>query len=71
MVNIIVRYCFNPECRRPITECNGFVIARDFLAFWEGRLPAEKVRELCGMCRERLYGKNEEFLALIEATQPK
>jgi len=66
----MMRSCLNPECRRPIEECNGFVIIRDFLAFLAGKLSPQKVRELCGICRERIYGNPEEFIRLLERTEP-
>lgn len=69
MPDTLVRYCFIPGCRRPITACNGFVIARDFLAFLTEKLPSREVRELCGVCREKLYGEDEEFLAFVQSLQ--
>ena len=43
------RYCmFN--CGTEITACFGFVLARDFVAFAQGKLEATKVREMCGKC---------------------
>ncbi len=37
-------------CRDPITECFGFVLARDFLAAVRGELESKPPRELCGGC---------------------
>jgi hypothetical protein len=38
------------RCAAPLTACNGFVLARDWLAAAEGRIPWTKVREHCGVC---------------------
>lgn len=42
------RHC--ARCGRLIERCNGFVLARDLVAFMEGEIEATKVRELCGKC---------------------
>ena len=41
------RNCF--VCNAPINLCNGFILARDFVAFIEGKILA---REFCGHCVE-------------------
>ena len=46
----MMRKCL--RCSAPITACNGFVLARDWLAAFEGRIPWTAVREHCGRCRE-------------------
>ena len=46
----MTRFCANPECRKPINGCFGFVVAGDFQKAIEGRLPQEDVRELCAWC---------------------
>jgi hypothetical protein len=38
------------RCGTPIEGCMGFVLARDFLAVLEGKIPPESVREICGKC---------------------
>ena len=45
-----MRHCANPECRKEINECNGFIVGRDFFAFLEGKISRDQVRELCGKC---------------------
>ncbi len=68
----MIRNCANPDCRAPIAASNGFVIARDFLAFEEGKLPAEKVRELCGKCNFKFLqsGDTKAFEELLVKTNP-
>lgn len=39
------RYCGNE-----ITEWMGFVSAGDYVRFLHGEIPAEQVREMCGVC---------------------
>lgn len=49
-------------CKRSISKCDGFVLARDLLAYW--RAEVDKVREMCGGCVleiDRLAG--EPYLA--------
>lgn len=45
-----IRHCW--RCNDPITACNGFVLARDYLAMLKGEqiIP----RELCGRCGVRM-----------------
>lgn len=45
-----IRNCANPECRRPIEACNGFVKAGDINEAIDGTRPWREVRELCGKC---------------------
>ncbi len=45
-----MRNCTNPECRRPIDACNGFVKAGDINEAIAGTRPWREVRELCGKC---------------------
>lgn len=39
-------------CKRPISGCFGFVRARDYLEFLEGK--RKRVGELCGICVEKV-----------------
>lgn len=69
----MIRRCLNPDCRREITECNGFVLARDYLDFLDGKLTAEKVREFCGLCHFRFPPGSQafnEFVALTDFRKP-
>jgi hypothetical protein len=45
-----MRHCI--RCGAEITLCNGFTLARDWLAADDGRIPWIKVREHCGECAE-------------------
>jgi hypothetical protein len=42
----MARHCM--DCKKPISLCNGFVIASDLTEYLAGR--RWKVRELCGLC---------------------
>jgi hypothetical protein len=50
-----IRYCINDECRRPITVCNGYIVARDMVEHNEGRREAKHIREFCGSCVFRYF----------------
>ena len=53
----MIRKCY--LCGRPITECNGFVNASDFLKVLSGEITRiEDVREFCGYC-DLLMGAKE------------
>ncbi|MFZ2650249.1 MAG: hypothetical protein WA210_09085 [Burkholderiaceae bacterium] len=41
------------QCREPIKECMGSVIARDVSAAMAGEIPWTHVRELCPKCATR------------------
>jgi len=43
-----VRRCL--DCNAEITLCNGHVFGGDFVAFMEGKIPKEQVRERCPRC---------------------
>lgn len=45
------RKCIGVGCGRVLQGCFGFVLARDVVAYIEGRR-AETPRELCGRCSE-------------------
>ena len=45
-----MRQCINPVCHRPISKCDGAVIARDMLEYQDGLRPIAHVRELCARC---------------------
>ena len=64
------RRCVNPDCSRPISECNGFIVARDFLAFLEKQLSAQEVRELCGRCILKYSNNFERLEQLLAITAP-
>ena len=38
------------SCLATIERCNGFVLARDIIAYSEGLIDGRNVRELCGRC---------------------
>lgn len=61
-----MRQCVNPECRQPITKCDGFVVARDYLDYLAA--PGGKIRELCGKCVFKFEGSNQLFEQLLERT---
>ena len=44
----MIRYCI--RCNTEIERCNGFVLARDLVAFFEGETQSTNARELCGRC---------------------
>ena len=57
----MTRQCL--RCRREIKECMGFIMAGDFVAACEGRIPWTAIREMCGYCDiERLCGRIENQL---------
>lgn len=61
-----VRKCINPECNREIRACNGFVVARDAVLAYGGKLRWDQVRELCGVCIFKFEGdKIEPLLAQV------
>ncbi len=66
-----MRQCSNPECKRPIEGCNGFVKAGDLMEAMAGERPVEQVREMCGKCGllafiyEELFGDCDLFFLRI------
>jgi hypothetical protein len=51
------RHCF--ERYREITACFGCMIA-DYNDWLDGKIPASKVRERCGVCQWKWNMKNDE-----------
>jgi hypothetical protein len=64
---IMARVCANPTCRKPLSACFGFVVARDFLADLAGTRPATEVRELCGLCVFRFEDQWEKLEEMLKA----
>jgi hypothetical protein len=50
-------------CGVPINKCMGFVKAGDWLDLIDGKIKAEQVRELCGLCVNRVYPVEEDTAA--------
>ena len=48
-----VRRCH--QCGILIDMCNGFVKAGDWLDLVAGKIEAKDVRELCGLCINKVY----------------
>lgn len=42
------------RCERPIERCNGFVLARDLVAYFEDRIKGPEIREYCGGCVDKV-----------------
>lgn len=59
----VVRQCL--KCQTPISECFGFVIARDILPVLAGKA-THQPRELCGRCQARFL-VNPQTIQEIEA----
>jgi len=38
------------RCGKQITKSDGGVLARDLIAFHEGRIKGSEIRETCGLC---------------------
>ena len=59
-VEMNIRQCSNPSCRREIAACFGTTKAGDILELWAGTRPIENVRELCPWCSTLLIKKVTE-----------
>lgn len=62
------------KCSAEIVECMGSVLARDLIAYEEGKIPATAIREHCGKCVMGLiayelggFGSYEETLAYLNS----
>ena len=69
-----VRHCINPLCSQELRACNGFVIARDIVEYFEGKRSPQHVREICARCSSLLSTKPsredrsyEEFIEALES----
>ena len=61
------------RCGVEITACMGFSLARDMVAFWDGRNPNRIFREHCGKCVEiidQMPNKREYLIGLGECYDP-
>jgi hypothetical protein len=43
------------DCGKEIKNCNGFVMAGDFVKATEGKISFKKVRERCVLCVEKKF----------------
>ena len=58
----MIRRCANPDCGREITLCFGAVKAGDWLRAQAGEIEWHDVRELCGLCVEKVQWNADEKL---------
>ena len=64
-MSVLSRNCF--VCDAPIDLCNGFILARDFVAFLKGKILA---REFCGRC-VNLPDASKRFAIAYTAPEPR
>lgn len=56
------------RCNKTITECNGFVLARDYLDAIAGKVSWYRIRELCGKCVLKFENRFLDLQKLLRRT---